>query len=308
MDARTAPAGSDLSLLDAAAAKGCALGCAPRARPRPPALCLGPVWKRHRGAANATMIDSDNVLLLRPTRPNSGFILERERAPRGSETIPKGLIVATISYLNEAATADCVASFERSLASMVSGVGASILAAFVTECAPNNFPRLPIREGEHALVWFTAFADESSYDGHRARLAEMTVRQMLTRELPCGLLRDLETWRLQPTARSQLTPTTRAIPRCEPRALVGWAAGARSATPASPRFSWVLRDASRLPSPIFRSPIRHSSLNLVRETASAGRLWTSKLRAEVITKGLRDFARPSGPHASARSLSRKRQC
>jgi NIPSNAP len=26
----------------------------------------GPVWKAHREAANATMIDSDNVLLLRP--------------------------------------------------------------------------------------------------------------------------------------------------------------------------------------------------------------------------------------------------
>jgi len=28
----------------------------------------GPVWKEHRAAANATMIDSDNVLLLRPVR------------------------------------------------------------------------------------------------------------------------------------------------------------------------------------------------------------------------------------------------
>ena len=28
----------------------------------------GPVWAKHRAAANATMIDSDNVLLLRPAR------------------------------------------------------------------------------------------------------------------------------------------------------------------------------------------------------------------------------------------------
>src|SRR5262249_21434026 len=28
----------------------------------------GPVWKAHREAANATMVDSDNVLLLRPGR------------------------------------------------------------------------------------------------------------------------------------------------------------------------------------------------------------------------------------------------
>src|SRR5690242_5785819 len=33
----------------------------------------GPVWKAHRNAANATMIDSDNVLLLRPVAPDAGF-------------------------------------------------------------------------------------------------------------------------------------------------------------------------------------------------------------------------------------------
>src|SRR6266576_5385396 len=32
----------------------------------------GPVWKAHREAANATMVDSDNVLLLRPALPTSG--------------------------------------------------------------------------------------------------------------------------------------------------------------------------------------------------------------------------------------------
>src|SRR6266542_1920072 len=33
----------------------------------------GPVWKAHREAANATMIDSDNVLLLHPATATSGF-------------------------------------------------------------------------------------------------------------------------------------------------------------------------------------------------------------------------------------------
>jgi hypothetical protein len=33
----------------------------------------GPVWKAHREAANATMIDSDNVLLLHPATPTSAF-------------------------------------------------------------------------------------------------------------------------------------------------------------------------------------------------------------------------------------------
>ncbi len=33
----------------------------------------GPVWEAHRAAASATMIDSDNVLLLRSARSASGF-------------------------------------------------------------------------------------------------------------------------------------------------------------------------------------------------------------------------------------------
>lgn len=32
----------------------------------------GTVWQRHRQAANATMIDSDDVLLLRPAWPGAG--------------------------------------------------------------------------------------------------------------------------------------------------------------------------------------------------------------------------------------------
>ena len=34
---------------------------------------FGPVWQTHREAANATMIDSDNVLLLKPMQGFSSF-------------------------------------------------------------------------------------------------------------------------------------------------------------------------------------------------------------------------------------------
>jgi len=62
----------------------------------------GPVWKAQRDAANATMIDSDNVLLLRPTSPTSGFHLEQaRRAPPGSNNERDGLLVATIYHLGK---------------------------------------------------------------------------------------------------------------------------------------------------------------------------------------------------------------
>src|SRR5690348_3644035 len=39
------------------------------------AFYSGPVWKAHAAAANATMLDSDNVLLLRPVEAGGGFRL-----------------------------------------------------------------------------------------------------------------------------------------------------------------------------------------------------------------------------------------
>src|SRR5438105_15955772 len=76
----------------------------------------GPVWKAHREAANATMIDSDNVLLLRSARPTSGFSLENtKRPPPGTKEISNNLVVATIYYLEPSAGADFCDFFERAL-------------------------------------------------------------------------------------------------------------------------------------------------------------------------------------------------
>src|SRR5688572_27291231 len=58
------------------------------------AFYSGPVWKAHRDAANATMIDSDNVLLLRLAHPNSGFALNGNRPPSGNSAKQDGFIAA----------------------------------------------------------------------------------------------------------------------------------------------------------------------------------------------------------------------
>ena len=74
----------------------------------------GPVWKAHREAANATMIDSDNVLLLRPALPTSGFSLET-RPPVGSDEVPVSLVVASIYYFRGPVAPDFINFFERTL-------------------------------------------------------------------------------------------------------------------------------------------------------------------------------------------------
>src|SRR6267378_2460240 len=74
----------------------------------------GPVWKAHREAANDTLIDSDNVLLLHPAAPTSGFFLEsKTRPPEGSNEIRTELIVATIYYFNAPVDPGFVEFFEK---------------------------------------------------------------------------------------------------------------------------------------------------------------------------------------------------
>lgn len=109
----------------------------------------GPVWAAHSAAANATMIDSDDVLLLRPL--DGGFPLPPSR---GSE-LPQSRFLATLHFAD--------APFETHPPTDLAP-----LAAFTTEYAENTFPALPIRAGEHAFVWFARFDDQAALDKHLA--------------------------------------------------------------------------------------------------------------------------------------------
>ena len=114
----------------------------------------GPEWRAHRDAANATMVDSDNVLLLKPARPASGFVLDGlRRAKVATDESPSGTVVAAIASLSEPPTSEYVDRFERAFMPALTRDGASVLAYFVTEGSANNFPALPVREGENVFVW-----------------------------------------------------------------------------------------------------------------------------------------------------------
>jgi quinol monooxygenase YgiN len=156
----------------------------------------GPVWKAHREAANATMMDSDNVLLLHPANPTSGFSLEsKTRPPTGPNETRSELIVATIYYFDAPVDAGFVKFFEETVKPHGSSPGASVLAYFVTEHSENTFPALPVREGENVFVWFARFNDAAAFERHIAR-------DEISKELSRRLKRTPEVLKLLPTARS----------------------------------------------------------------------------------------------------------
>jgi hypothetical protein len=166
----------------------------------------GPVWKAHREAANATMIDSDNVLLLRPAVPTSGFSLENmKRPPVGSDDVPMSLVVATIYYFESPVAPDFINFFEQTLKPVVANLGATVSAYFVTENSENTFPALPVRAGENVFVWFSTFRDSAAYEDYVAALLQS---ERWRDEVSVGLARYVkrapEVLKLSPTARSQL--------------------------------------------------------------------------------------------------------
>jgi signal recognition particle subunit SEC65 len=88
----------------------------------------GPVWRANRDAANATMIDSDDVLLLRHVDGAYDF---------------DGGTYALMVY-----------SFDAVDDALVDAVRDSVrpLVLLRTEESENNYPRLPVRQGEQVIV------------------------------------------------------------------------------------------------------------------------------------------------------------
>lgn len=166
----------------------------------------GPIWRAHSAAANATMLDSVNVLLLRPVGPHGGFALDPGRPSEQPARSGAGsVITVTICYLDAHAADDFTAFFEIAIAPRLISAGASILAVLATEHSPNTFPRLPIREREQVFLWFSAFRDVGQLERHRAALRlSGGWRTDASAEVLRQLMRKPEVLTLAPTRRSLL--------------------------------------------------------------------------------------------------------
>ncbi|SCL23300.1 NIPSNAP protein [Micromonospora rhizosphaerae] len=166
----------------------------------------GPVWKAHGPAANATMVDSSNALLLRPVRAGSGFPPPiGPRPPLGATETPDSRVVATLYYRDAAVDDEFVRFFDDHVAPVMAELGAHPLACLETEPAPNTFPRLPVRTGENVFVWFARLGSPAH---HRAYLDGLARSERWNEEVLPELLTRLasapQQLTLAPTARSQL--------------------------------------------------------------------------------------------------------
>ena len=165
------------------------------------AFYFGPVWQRHREQANATMIDSDNVLLLRPAGDDAGLPPAAAPRPTIGAAAPAGALCLGICPLQAPAEQGFTQKFDGQLAPLLQQHGASLIARYVTEASVNTFPRLPVREDTRVFVWLARFDDVTQLDAHlQALRASAAWRQMLAEDSTQAP----ELRRLVPTARSEL--------------------------------------------------------------------------------------------------------
>jgi NIPSNAP len=154
----------------------------------------GPVWAAHRTDANNTMVDSDDVLLLKPARPEFAFHIDVGAGGASSPDHQPATVLAGIHQMSRPVDAEMVSRFEQQVAPVLAANGVNVEGVFITESAPNTFTRLPVREREHVLVWFAILKGDSDSAARIDRISSLAALD----DQPVSLLE------LEPTSRSIL--------------------------------------------------------------------------------------------------------
>lgn len=162
----------------------------------------GAAWLAHRDAANATMIDSDNVLLLRPVG-DASIVAAPTPAPirTTAQASPRGIVIATIYRLASAVDGvRFLGFFNEEIKPVLDEAGAQLLATCASEHAANTFPKLPVRENENVFVSLAAF---DGVEAHAGCTGQMHSALRIAAGGELAVLSE-QVLRLSPTPRSQL--------------------------------------------------------------------------------------------------------
>jgi hypothetical protein len=128
----------------------------------------GQVWREHSAAANATMIDSDDVLLLRPAYLGPGYPTPGDEPVAADE--PGSDLVVDVQALDRLDDAGLTGdSLVPHVLEAAQAEGAEVLLVAATHPEPNDFPGLPVRD-EQVAVWLLRAPTPAARERIRSRL------------------------------------------------------------------------------------------------------------------------------------------
>ena len=159
-----------------------------------------PAWLAHKKEANTTMVDSDNVLLLRPASSQSQFV---SSAPHGSADA--AIYGVTIYYLAGVDETQFTDFFDSAILPHLHALGVQPVAVLTTDEVPNNYPRLPIRDKDRVFLWMARFPSEQAYTSFSEQMRQWSGwRDKAPEAVLPAVMRKPEQLRLKPTTRSPL--------------------------------------------------------------------------------------------------------
>jgi len=159
----------------------------------------GPVWREHKATLNRWIVDSDDVLLLRPLHPLAGLAALPAVDPVAEPDGAQGLAVAQLFQVTPGRLQACAAQAEAWFGAY-HGSGVTEAGILATLDEANNFPRHPIRTDGTYLVWLGILRDEAAVNALRP-MFEATAAALQKAGLLAGPAQMLE---LAPGQRSRL--------------------------------------------------------------------------------------------------------
>jgi hypothetical protein len=160
----------------------------------------GPLWREHAFTMNGLMVDSTNILLLRPLSPERGVIVLPAVDPVTEAKGAQGVVIAQI-FAVKANSVDAFAQQAEAAFAGYRSAGVREAGVLVTLDAPNNFPQLPVRTDGPYLVWLGTVKDSQALDARFNPLAERALPALSATNL---LRAAPELVILDPTRRSRL--------------------------------------------------------------------------------------------------------
>ena len=130
------------------------------------------VWRTNRTAANALIVNSDNVYLLRPFNPEEDLGKPAQGISGTELDFGTGVVVVDLFVCN-ACRDQAVTLLRKEYLPFLGTIGVRQVTLWISEMTENEFPRLPAFQNKDLLVTITKFDTKTEYETAAHRLENM---------------------------------------------------------------------------------------------------------------------------------------